>query len=419
MAALDRLAVINQVLEHARSSAFYRSRLPSAPLRSVEDLKRIPFTTKEDLRRQSPHGMVCVPSEELRQYHESSATTGAPVSVWYSGQDLEEIREQFSQWGVGFASGDRVLVRFPYALSTIGHFVHAAAQHKGACVIPADSRSTITPLPRVVDLMQKLQVTVLATLSLSALMIAEAAETAGRNVLRDFPHLRAICCAGEPLTPYRRELLEGLWGVPVYDNYGMTETGPQAMDCPERQMHPWQDQFWMEILDERLEREVAPGETGHLVITSLTRRATPMIRCLTGDRVKSLEQPCACGQRTALQVRGRADDTLWIRGRPFDLWELEAIMSRLPSRRFWRATSAPEGLHFVVERERDEDQIEPGVLEELERIHDVRLQVDLVPKGTLYDRKELISFGMLGKPVYVDKSLARVEAPFVTSRKEN
>ena len=395
------LETINQVLRHARSSAFYRERLPEAPLRSWEDFRRLPFTTKEDLRRQSPHGMVCVPSQELLQYHESSATTGTPVSVWYSGDDLAEIRERFSEWGVGFSPGDRVLIRFPYALSTIGHFVHAAAQHKRACVIPADSRTTITPLPRVIELMRKLQVTVLATISLSAVMIAEAAEMAGLDPRRDFPHLRAICCAGEPLTRYRRQLLEEIWGVPVYDNYGMTETGPQAMDCREQRLHPWRGHFWMEILDERLEKEVAPGEMGHLVVTSLTRRASPMIRYLIGDRVQRLERPCGCGQTSTLRVRGRMDELVWSQGRSFDLWELEEIVSHLPSRRFWKVVSGPDGLLFVVEKERDGDSLRPDLLSRLEQRHGVRLKVDLVPKGTLYDRKELISFGMLGKPVYV------------------
>jgi phenylacetate-CoA ligase len=402
MATSERLERINQVLRHARGSAFYRERLPGTPLRSWEEFLRLPFTTKEDLRKQSPHGLVCVPSQELLQYHESSATTGTPVSVWYSGDDLAEIQERFSEWGVGFMPGDRVLIRFPYALSTIGHFVHAAAQHKRACVIPADSRTTITPLPRVVELLRKLQVTVLATISLSAVMIAEAAEMAGFEPRRDFPHLRAICCAGEPLTQARRQLLEELWGVPVYDNYGMTETGPQAMDCREQQLHPWQGHFWMEVLDERLEKEVAPGETGYLVVTSLTRRASPLIRYLTGDRVQRLERPCGCGQTSTLRVRGRVEDLLWSQGRPLDLWELEEIVSQLPSRRFWRVNSAPDGrLHFVVERERDGDSLRPAVLSRLEEHHGVRLKVDLVPKGTLYDRKEPVSFGMTGKPIYV------------------
>lgn len=401
MGAPDCLHAINQVLQQARNSVFYRERLPATPLRSWEEFRRLPFTSKEDLRRHSPDGLVCVPGQELLQYHESSATTGAPISAWYSHDDLAEIRERFSKWGVGFKPGDRVLIRFPYALSTIGHFVHAAAQHSRACVIPADSRTTITPLPRVIELMKKLQVTVLATISLSAVMIAEAAEMAGLQPRRDFPHLRAICCAGEPLTLHRRRLLEELWGVPVYDNYGMTETGPLAMDCREQRLHPWQEHFWMEILDERLEKEVAPGQVGYLVITSLTRRASPMIRYLTGDRVQRLEQPCACGQNSTLRIGGRVEETVWIQGRPFDLWALEEIVSQFPSRRFWKVVPEPDGLRFIVEKERDTDSLPPELLARLEQRHGVRLRVDLVPKGTLYDRKELVSFGMTGKPVYL------------------
>ncbi|WP_245678361.1 phenylacetate--CoA ligase family protein [Chondromyces crocatus] len=391
------------MLRHARGSAFYRGRLPDRDLGSMDEFRRIPFLTKEDVRRESPHGMLCVPGEDLSQYHESSATTGEPVSAWYTHRDLSEIRERFARWGVGFQRGERVLIRFPYALSSIGHFVHAAAQHAGACVVPADSRTTITPLPRVVELLRRLDITVLATLSLSAVMIAEMAEMSGLDPRRDFPRLRAICCAGEPLSPSRRELLEEIWGIPVYDNYGMTETGPQAMDCRARRLHPWQDQFLMEILDERLEKEVPPGELGELVVTSLTPRAMPMIRYLTGDRCRRLEEPCTCGESASVEIRGRAADTLWIGRRPFDQWTLEAIVAELPSRRFWRVTPTNEKLRFVVEREREEDKIDPDLLWRLEQAHGTRLEVELVPKGTLYDRREPIAFGMSAKPVYVNR----------------
>lgn len=405
MAASDHLAAVNQVLEHARRSTFYRDRLPAAPLRTWEELRLLPFTTREDLRRCSPHGLVSVPREALSQYHESSSTTGLPISAWYSAEDLEEIRSHFSRWGVGFAPGARVLIRFPYALSTIGHMVHAAAAHAGACVIPADSRTTITPLPRVVELLRKLEVHILATLSLSAVMVAEAAEMAGFKARRDFPHLRAICCAGEPLTPHRRQLLQEIWGVPVYDNYGMTETGPLAMACRVGRLHPWEDHFHMEVLDERLEREAPAGEIGQLVVTSLTRRATPMVRYVTGDRVRRMEEPCPCGQNVELHVRGREADTLRVKGRQLDLWDLEAIVSRLPSRRFWRVHAEADGLCFVVEKETDDEAIDPGLLEELEREHVVPVRVELVAKGFLYDRREPISFGMSGKPVYIERNI--------------
>ena len=127
-----------------------------------------------------------------------------------------------------------------------------------------------------------------------------------------------------------------------------------------------------------------------------------MIRYRTGDRVQRVERPCGCGQNSTLIVRGRVEDLLWSEGRPVDLWELEEIVSQLPSRRFWRVSSAPDGrLHFTVEKEREEDSLRPALLSRLEQHHGLRLKVDLVPKGTLYDRQEPISFGMAGKPIYV------------------
>lgn len=404
MSTPSLLSTIDDIVAHARRSPFYRGRLPDAPLGSWDEFRLLPVTTRQELRGLPPEGLVCVPEEELAQYHESSATTGAPISTWYSGRDLERIRERFARWGVGFRSGERVLVRFPYALSTIGHFVHAAAQRAGACVIPADSRSTITPLPRVVELLGRCRVTILATISMSALMIAETAERAGLDPRRDFPHLRALACAGEPLTPHRRSLLEEIWGVPVFDNYGMTETGPLAMDCPERRLHPWRDHFFMEILDDRLERAVGPGEAGQLVITPLHRSASPVIRYATGDACRRLLSPCACGDGESLEVLGRAEDALWAGGKPFHRAELDAIIAALPARRFWRTSALPSGLRFVVERERGVTGIAPGLLAELARVHGVHIEVELVPEGMLYDRNELMSFGMAGKPVYIDRT---------------
>ncbi|HEU4409034.1 MAG TPA: AMP-binding protein [Polyangiaceae bacterium] len=416
MEARELLSALNEAIAHARASAFHAARLPRAPLSSLADLATLPLTTRAHLREQAPFGLVCAPRRELLQYHESSGTTGVPVSVWYTARDLSEIHARLAAWGVGFAPGDRVLVRFPYALSTIGHFVHAAAQRAGACVIPADSQTHITPLATIVDRLRWLEVTVLCANSQSAVMIAESAEMAGLDPRRDFPHLRAIACAGEPLCPERREFLRELFGVPVFDNYGMTEMGPIALDCAHQRLHPLPDQALLELLDDRLEREVAPGETGQLVVTTLGRRATPLVRYVTGDRVTRVEEPCECGQKTTLQVRGRLEDAPVVGGRRFDLRELSAIAGRLPARRFWRVTPSPTGLSFVVEREREDDRVEPALLAELARTHGVPLRVELVPKGTLYDRTEPISFGMKGKPVYIDAAAAKAAAP-VTERR--
>lgn len=395
------LATLNRALRHARSSLLYQNHLPDAPLEFVEEWRQLPFTSREDLREHSPFGRLSVPLEEAIQYHESSGTTGAPVSTWFTRRDVDEITGELGKWGVRFGKGDRVLIRFPYALSTISHLVHAAVQRNGACVIPADSRTTVTPLPRVVRLMRDLDVTVLACLSLQAVILAETAEMLGFHPRKDFPHLRAICTAGEPLTPARRRLLEEAWGVPVYDNYGMTETGPLAIDCPHGYMHVLDGLVHLELLKMDGRTEAEPGEVGRLIVTTLTERATPVIRYQTGDLARIVNAHCPCGEKYALEVMGRESEAIWIDKRPFTHRECEEIVSRLPSRRFWIVGPLQQGgLHFVVEQEEQADCISSHLLDRLEEEFSVRLRIDLVPKGTLYPRDDFLSAGLTNKPRY-------------------
>ncbi len=168
----------------------------------------------------------------------------------------------FQDWGVRINQEDTVLIRYPYAISSPAHLLQAAAQAQGACVIPASSRSTVSPFPRIVNLLQKLEVTVLAGLPLQMVLIAETAELLGLNPREAFPHLRAICTAGEALPDPRRKLIEKIWGKPVFDHYGMTECGPLVLDCEYQTPHTQDDYFYYELLADDLHSEVNPGDVG-------------------------------------------------------------------------------------------------------------------------------------------------------------
>lgn len=398
---VEKLVVLNRVIQGSKNAPFYRARLPEVPLSTWADLKNLPLTTKDDLRRASPFDLLAVPREEVVQYHESSGTTGEPVSIWFTRDDVVYNAQQIARCGVGFCPSDIVLIRFPYALSAAAHMVHAAAQLRGACVVPAGGRTSVTPFPKVVDLMHRLGVTVLTCLSLQAVMIAEVAEMMGLKPRHDFPRLRAICAAGETLPPGRRKLLEELWGVTVYDFYGMTEIGTAVVDCEALVPHPIEDDFVFEILDDDLQSDVPTGEFGHLVVTTLKKRATPMIRYVTGDRARFVEKPCACGRTTALEIRGRQEDALHIDRVRLDLWDLDAVVSRLPCRRFWAAAPMPDGVHLVVEEETGREQLPDGLTALLEKEYRVKWRIDIVPKGTLYDRRQMFEIGLLGKPKYL------------------
>lgn len=396
-----RLELLNQVLKHSTAAPFYRSRLDGRPLASLEELNRLPLLTREDLQRHSPFGLVCVPREELYQYHESFGTTGAPVSTWLTREDLDFCAEQLNASGINFTPADIVLIRFPYAISTISHLVHHAAHVRGAAVVPASSRSTISPFPRIVNLLQKLEVTVLAGLPLQALLIAETAEMMGIKPARDFPRLRALFTGGESISPGRRQLLSRIWGVPVIDNYGMTELGPAVMDCQFSQPHPLEDYFIFEILKDDLQTGAEPGETGFLVVTTLRRKAVPLIRYLTRDRARLVPRECRCGCQHILEIRGRLEDTISIGGRVFDRWDVETIISHLPYQRYWAAGPDSKGLRIVVEEEGAGGEIDPGLISQLEDLYQLPLKVETVPPGTLCDRSQLMEVGEVGKPRYL------------------
>ncbi len=401
MQAVDKLAAINQALQLSRKSIFYHNRIPERPLSSLDELKGIPLTTKDDLRINSPFGLIAVPRSQLYQYHESFGTTGIPVSSWFTREDIEDIATAFRGWGVNVCEDDTVLIRFPYAISSPAHMLQTAAQSQGACVIPASSRSTVSPFPRIINLLRKLEVTVLAGLPLQMILIAETAELLGLNPREDFPQLRAICTAGEPLPPKRRQLIEQIWGKPVFDHYGMTEFGPLVIDCEYQLSHLQEDCFYYELLADDLESDVKEGETGYLVLTTLKRRASPIIRYMTGDRARLIETECSCGKKNILQIRGRQEDCIVANNRVLDRWDLEDIVANFPCRRFWIAGPNECGIQLVVEQENSNQVIENELIEQIQNSYNLRINIELVPRGTLYDRSELLAVGVVGKPKYI------------------
>ena len=401
MTAPDKLSILNEVLARCRNAPFYRHRVPRRALSSMEELRQIPVTTKEELRQASPYGLICVPRQELYQYHESFGTTGAPVSTWLTGEDLRASARLINRCGIEFSKYDTVLVRFPYAISSAAHLVHAAARLKRACVIPVSSRSAISPFPRVVDMLKRLEVTILACLPLQALLLAETAEMLGWRPDRDFPRLRAIFTAGEPLTPGRRNLLEEIWGVPVFNHYGMAEIGAAMSDCEFGRFHPPEDYFVIELLTEDLKNEARPGEPGHLVVTTLKKKAAPVIRFLTGDRAVKIQRDCPCGQEYHLEIRGRVENGIPMDGRVIDLWHLDEVVSHLPCRRYWVAGPDAGKIRIVVEEEKAGQGVKPHTSRYLQNKYSLNMQVEVVSQGTLYNRDKLLDVGVVGKARYI------------------
>ena len=340
----DRL--LPATLAAAAGSPFYRTRRDGVPANRAE-LAGYPLTSKADLRDAYPFGMLAVDRSALATYHESSGSSGAPTASYYTAGDWTDLIDRYARMHVGLGPGDTFLVRTPYALMLTAHVAHAAARSRGATVVPADNRSLATPYAKVVRLLHDLDVTLTWSLPTDTLLWHAAAEAAGLRPGRDFPALRALLVAGEPLSPARRARIEGLWRVPVVEEYGASETGGLAGECPHGSLHLWADRAIFEVYDPATGRTSAAG-TGELVVTPLFREAMPLLRYHIGDHVEVSYFDCPCGWHLpAVRVLGRFG-----LGGGLTQAGLEDVVFRLPAEYgvlFWRARHTPPRLRVQIE----------------------------------------------------------------------
>jgi len=339
-------SLVPATLAAAATSPFYRNRRDGVPVSRAE-LSGYPLTSKADLRDAYPFGMLAVDRSRLATYHESSGSSGTPTASYYTADDWTELIDRYARMHVGIGPDDTFLVRTPYALMLTGHVAHAAARSRGATVVPADNRSLATPYAKVVRLLHDLGVTLTWSLPTDTLLWAAAAEAAGLRPGRDFPALRALLVAGEPLSPARRARIEQLWRAPVVQEYGASETGGLAGECPHGSLHLWADRAIFEVHDPATGRTTAAG-AGELVVTPLFREAMPLLRYHLADRVEVSYVDCPCGWALpTVRVLGRSglDGGLTQPG-------LEEVVFRLPAEygvMFWRARHTPPRLRIQIE----------------------------------------------------------------------
>jgi phenylacetate-CoA ligase len=319
---LTRLQVdrLRALLERAARVPLHRERLAAAKvgpgdIRSLDDLRRLPFTTKADFRDTYPFGLLAVPMDQVVRIHASSGTTGKATVVAYTRGDLDvwtEVMTRVLRAG-DVRPGDVVQNAYGYGLFTGGLGFHYGAEALGAAVIPVSGGFT----ERQLVAFQDLGSTVLCCTPSYALHLAEAIEEAGlpTETLR----LRVGFFGAEPWTEAMRTAIEQRLRLMALNIYGLSEiTGPGvAVECAERQgMHIAEDHFLPEIVDPRSLEPVSPGTTGELVLTTLTKQGMPLLRYRTRDLTTLDPTPCRCG-RTVMRlgrIMGRSDDMLIIRG---------------------------------------------------------------------------------------------------------
>jgi phenylacetate-CoA ligase len=302
-------------------SPFYRKRLANAgitpeDIRSKDDLRRIPFTTKTDLRDNYPLGMLSTAKSNLVRLHASSGTTGNPTVVAYTMRDIDSWAELNARCLeiAGVTSSDVVQVAYGYGLFTGGLGLHYGAERLGAKVIPASTGNT----KRQIKLMKDLGTTVICCTPSYGLFLAESAREEGLDPKDDLS-LRIGVFGAEPWSEMTRKLLEEGLVESAHDIYGMSElNGPGvAMECRVKKgLHVWEDHYIVEVIDSNTGEVLPPGEKGEMVVTTIMKEGMPLLRYKTRDMTILNEEVCECGLSHAriMRIMGRTDDMLKIRG---------------------------------------------------------------------------------------------------------
>jgi phenylacetate-CoA ligase len=332
---LDRLQ--KTVARVWKSVPIYRRKLEAvgvkpADVRTLDDVRRLPFTTSADLREAYPANLLAVPPDEPLRLHTSSGTTGKPKAIFFSRQDVDNSAELCARSFVATGMGKQDVFQnmMTYGLFTGALVTHYAAEKVGCLVIPAGPGNS----ERQLMLMQDFGTTAIHITPSFALYFSGFVEKRGIDPRKDLSLRRAFVGA-EPYTEETRHKIEAGLGVRAFNSYGLSEmNGPGvAFECEQQQgMHLWEDHFVMEIIDPETGERLPPGTRGELVLTTLMREAMPILRYRTRDITSITEEPCACGRthRRIQRITGRADDMLIVRGVNFYPQQIERILMGIP-----------------------------------------------------------------------------------------
>jgi len=315
---------------------FYKKKMQEAgvtpdDIKSIDDIVKLPFTVKQDLRDNYPFDMMATPMSEITRLHASSGTTGKPIVFGYTKKDLEIWQEVVARclYAVGVSEEDFIHVAYGYGLFTGGLGLHGGGELIGATVVPMSSGNT----QKQIQLMHDFGATVLACTPSYSLFLAEAVKDS--LVPREEFKLKKGIFGAEPWTENMRREIESALGIKAYDIYGLTEIiGPgvgSECEC-QNGTHLWEDHFFPEIIDPETLQSVEPGQQGELVFTSITKEGMPMLRYRTRDLTSLHYEKCACG-RTAVRmdrILGRSDDMLIIRGVNVFPSQVESVILEIP-----------------------------------------------------------------------------------------
>lgn len=374
--ALEKLQLerLQGTLQSAAMTPFYAQRFAETgtditKIKHLEQLKELPFTTKNDLRVSYPDGMMAVPREKVVRLHASSGTTGKSTVIFYTKNDIEQWADQVARglFAAGIRPTDVFQNMMGYGLFTGGLGLHYGAEHLGCLVIPSATGNS----HKQVELMQDFRATLMHITPSYSLHLAEIVQNEFGIDPHDLPVKKALLGA-EPYSEGTRDKIEAIWGVEAYNNYGLSEmNGPGvAIECVHKAgMHLVEDYYIAEIIDPQTGENLPDGEVGELVLTHINREAMPIIRYRTRDLTRFIPGKCECGRtlRRLDRMTGRTDDMLIISGVNVFPSQIEGVLMGVPE--------VGNNYQIVVDRDHN-----------LDRLH---VKVELYAKMFTGDIKEL------------------------------
>ena len=397
-----QLERLKKTVAHCMNSPFYQQRFTAAKLKpedikTLEDLRRIPFTTKQDLRDTYPFGIASVPLRECVRLHSSSGTTGNPTVILHTRRDLEQWANAVARclWMVGARPEDVFQNTSGYGMFTGGLGFQYGAETLGMLTVPAAAGNT----KRQIKFMTDFGTTVVHAIPSYATRIYEVMQQEGVDPRRDMK-LKILAIGAEPHSDEQRKRIEEMLGVKAYNSFGMSEMcGPGvAFECQEQNgMHIWEDYYIVEIINPDTLEPVPDGEMGELVLTTLNREAMPLLRYRTRDLTRILPGECPCGRhhRRIDRMRGRSDDMIVLKGVNIFPIQIEQVLMQfkeLGSNYLITLDTEESNDAMTVEVELGQDFADDfGLLQRLTQkiaraLHDEILltpHVKLLPAGTL------------------------------------
>ncbi|MEW5815598.1 MAG: phenylacetate--CoA ligase [Spirochaetota bacterium] len=373
---IERLqAALNRVY---RSVAFYKNsfdvhKINIEKFKSLNDIKNLPFTTKEDLRKSYPYNMFAVPLRDIVRIHSTSGTTGKSIVVGYTRNDINNWTSLMARvlTAAGITEHDFIQIAFNYSLFTGGFGFHYGAEKLGASVIPSSNAN----VARQIDIMKDYKTTTLVSTPGFALHIAAVLKE--KNIHPEELSLKTGLFGAEPWSQKMRSQIEESLHIKAYDNYGLTEImGPGvAFECSEQNgLHVNEDHFIVEIVDPNTLEPLPPGEKGEIAFTTITKQGFPLIRYRTGDISSLVEEPCPCG-RTLVRmnrITGRTDDMIIVEGTNVFPSQIEEVLLQVEGiephyQIILRRESGVDVMEIKVEVSED-----IPVLDEVKRLEDFR-----------------------------------------------